>query len=89
MYHPQTLQILQNVDDADADALTSSTSRWKKMRDKGQSLSVGSLSFTRWCSDLVTWDEEYFNGNDEDYFNSTDEVNEFLLNDIADHNVPE
>ena len=56
------------------------------MRDKGQSLSVGSLSFTRWCSDLVTWDEEYFNDDhDEDYFNSTDEVNEFLLNDLPSH----
>lgn len=54
-------------------------SRWRRGR------SAGSLSLARWCSDLVTWDEDdfYSRGEDEAY-NSHDEVNEFLLNDLTE-----
>ena len=68
--------------------LTSSSSRWKRIREKGHSQSAGSLSLTRWCSDLVTWDEDdFYDKDEEDYYNSRDEVNEFLLNDLAEQEL--
>ena len=53
------------------------------MREKGRS--VGSLSLARWCSDLVTWDEDdFYDKDEEDYYNSHDDVNDFLLNDLTE-----
>ena len=58
--------------------LTSTSSRWRR----GYS-SAGSLSLTRWCSDLVTWNEDdFYDKDEEEYYNSRDEVNDFLLNDL-------
>ena len=58
------------------------------MREAGQS--GGSLSLTRWCSDLtsdlVTWagqgDQE--EEEEEEFYNSQDEVNDFLLTDLTE-----
>ena len=48
--------------------LTSSSSRWRRVREAGQS--AGSLSLTRWCSDLVTWDEDdFYDKDEEDFYN--------------------
>ena len=59
--------------------LTSSSSRWRRVREA----SAGSLSLTRWCSDLVTWNEDdFYDKDEEEYYNSRDEVNDFLLNDL-------
>ena len=66
--------------------LTSASSRWRRVREAGHS--TGSLSLTRWCSDLVTWDEDdFYDKDEEEYFNSRDEVNEFLLNDLAEQEL--
>ena len=60
-------------------------SRWRRVREGGQS--GGSLSLTRWCSDLtsdlVTWAGQ---GGDqeEEFYNSQDEVNDFLLTDLTE-----
>ena len=66
--------------------LTSSSSRWRRVREAGQS--AGSLSLTRWCSDLVTWDEDdFYDKDEEDFYNSHDEVNDFLLNDLTEQEL--
>ena len=62
-------------------------SRWRRVREAGQS--AGSLSLTRWCSDLtsdlVTWagqgDQQE---EEEEFYNSQDEVNDFLLTDLTE-----
>jgi len=39
----------------------------------------------RWCSDLVTWDEDdFYSRGEEDAYNSNDEVADFLLNDLTE-----
>ena len=54
------------------------------MREAGQS--AGSLSLTRWCSDLtsdlVNWAGQ--GGQEEEFYNSQDEVNDFLLTDLTE-----
>ena len=66
-------------------------SRWRRERRAGHS--AGSLSLTRWCSDLVTWpgqdqeqekEQEEEEEEEEEFYNSQDEVNDFLLTDLAE-----
>ena len=62
-------------------------SRWRRERRAGHS--AGSLSLTRWCSDLVTWPgqdqkEKEEEEEEEEFYNSQDEVNDFLLTDLAE-----
>ena len=59
-------------------------SRWRRERQAGHS--AGSLSLTRWCSDLVTWpgQDQEKEGEEEEFYNSQDEVNDFLLTDLAE-----
>ena len=62
-------------------------SRWRRVREAGHS--AGSLSLTRWCSDLVTWpgqdqEEGEQEEEEEEFYNSQDEVNDFLLTDLTE-----
>ena len=54
-------------------------SRWRRVREARHS--GGSLSLTRWCSDLVTWAGPE---DEEEFYNSQDEVNDFLLTDLTE-----
>ena len=53
-------------------------SRWRRGH------SAGSLSLTRWCSDLVTWAGPEAEEDEEEFYNSQDEVNDFLLTDLTE-----
>ena len=56
------------------------------MRESRQS--GGSLSLTRWCSDLtsdlVTWAGPEAEEDEEEFYNSQDEVNDFLLTNLTE-----
>ena len=61
------------------------SSRWRRVREAGQS--AGSLSLTRWCSDLAwpaTWAQRE---DEEEFYNSQEEVNDFLLNDLTEREL--
>ena len=59
-------------------------SRWRRRREASHSHSAGSLSLTRWCSDLVTWAGPEAEEDEEEFYNSQDEVNDFLLTNLTE-----